>query len=128
MNRVYILDMSLRKFRNSNPKQIRIESYKELLCANCAGMNELLFKEIVYRVGYLKCEEENITYHSIPSWFQCQYCEHFNKIYCCTDNNHRSTGECSVCGKVKEITYDRPSYSTARTILYCAGCQPFFLP
>lgn len=98
----------------------KIEPYKELSCANYAGMIELHFKEIVYRVGYLKCEEENVIYHNIPSWFQCQYCEHFNKIYCCTDS-HRSKGECSVCGKVKEITYDRPSYSTGRTILYCEG-------
>lgn len=121
--------MRLRKLRNLISIMIarKIEFYKELLCANCAGINKLHFKEIVYRVGYLKCEEENITYHNIPSWFQCQYCEHFNKIYCCTDS-HRSIAECSICGKVDEITHSRPSYSTGRTILYCAGCQPFFLP
>src|SRR5689334_9893160 len=113
--------MRLRKLRNLISIIItkEIEPYKELLCAYCAGMNELHFKELVYRVGYLKCEEENTTYHNIPSWFQCQYCEHFNKIYCCTDGSHRKIAECSVCGKVKEISFDRPSYSTGRTILYC---------
>ena len=120
--------MWLRKLKNPISKPIKIESHKELLCTYCAGMNELLFKEYVYRVGYLKCDEENVTFHNIPSWFQCQFCEHFNKIYCCTDNSHRPIAECSVCGKVEEITYSRPSYSTNSTILYCASCHPFFLP
>jgi hypothetical protein len=124
----YILDMQIRKLGNSNPKPMRIESHKEILCAYCAGMNELLFKECVYGVGYLKCDEENVTFHNIPSWFQCQHCEHFNNVYCCTDSSHRTIAECSVCGKVEEITYSRTSFSTSSTILYCAGCQPFFLP
>src|SRR6266511_4421075 len=93
----------------------KIEMAKDLVCAFCGEMNELLFTERVNRVGHLKCDEKITFYHSIPSWFQCQYCEHFNKIYCC-NASHREIGECSVCGKVKEISFSRPSHSTDRTI------------